>query len=145
MSAPPDAMVIAFLAGVAAGCYDRHMPDSSAATADPAEVEKAWREQVKRLLKRELKGQSLTYEEVAKRLQAIGVEETEVSIRNKISRGTFPATFLLQFMHVLGVRLVPVSPTTGTEVVLPPELIAAMPKVGMTPELWAAITGRKPE
>ncbi len=121
------------------------MPDSPAAAADPAQVEKAWREQVKRLLKRELKGQSLTYEEVAKRLRAIGVEETEVSIRNKISRGTFPATFLLQFMHVLGVRLVPVSPTTGTEVVLAPELMGTMPQVSMTPELWAAITGRKAE
>jgi len=101
------------------------MADSLTPPTDTAQVEKEWREQVKSLLKVEMKRQSLTYEEVAKRLQAVGVNETEVSIRNKISRGTFPATFLLQFMHVLGVKLIPFRPDVTTEVVLSPELFAA--------------------
>lgn len=121
------------------------MADSKPQPLDPSEVENIWREQAKGLLKVELKRQNLTYEEVAKRLQAIGVGETEVSIRNKISRGTFPATFLLQFMHVLGVRLIPFKPTMSAEVVLPQELVAAMPQVNLTPELLAALAGRKPE
>lgn len=121
------------------------MADSKPQPVDPAQVEKAWREQAKGLLKVELKRQSLTYEEVAKRLQAIGVDETEVSVRNKISRGTFPATFLLQVMHALGVRLIPFKPTLSAEVVLPQELLAAMPQLNLTPEQLAAITGLKPK
>ncbi len=121
------------------------MADSKPSPVDPAEVERAWREQVKSLLKVELRRQNLTYEDAARRLQAIGVGETEVSIRNKISRGTFPATFLLQFMHVLGIRLIPFKPSTSAEVVLPQELVAATQQIKMTPELLAAITGLKPE
>ena len=34
------------------------------------------------------------YRELAERLKKHGLEETEVSIANKISRGTFSATFL---------------------------------------------------
>jgi hypothetical protein len=35
------------------------------------------------------------YRELAERLKKHGLQETEASIANKISRGTFPATFLL--------------------------------------------------
>ena len=101
------------------------MADSRTPPTDAAQVEKQWREQVKSLLKVELKRQNLTYEDVAKRLQAIGIDETEVSIRNKISRGTFPATFLLQFMHVLDLKLIPYRPQTTIDVVMSPEMLAA--------------------
>jgi lambda repressor-like predicted transcriptional regulator len=54
-----------------------------------------WEDRAKRFLKAELKRAGVSYAELAKRLKAHGLKETEASIANKLSRGTFPATFLL--------------------------------------------------
>jgi hypothetical protein len=62
-----------------------------------------WENKAKTLLKIELTRHNLTYAELAKRLQAIGVPETEPNIRNKLSRGTFSAIFLIQTLEALGV------------------------------------------
>lgn len=88
-------------------------------------TQKEWEQRAKTLLRVELTREGVTYDELARRLQAIGVKETEISIRNKVSRGTFPATFLLQSMQVLGVALLPVKPQFTAEVQLSPELVAA--------------------
>jgi hypothetical protein len=50
----------------------------------------------------------VTYADLAKRLEAHGLLETEASISNKLSRGTIAATFLLATLAALemgGVRL----------------------------------------
>lgn len=117
------------------------MAKSPAPRVDTEDVENAWRERARTLLRVEQRRQNLTYADIAKRMQAIGIEETEVSVRNKISRGTFPATFLLQFMHVLGVDLIPFKPQVTGEFTLSPELLDKVPKVAMTPELMAALIG----
>lgn len=109
--------------------------------ADAEDVEGAWREKARTLLRVEQRRQNLTYADIAKRMQAVGIEETEVSVRNKISRGTFPATFMLQFMHVLGIDLIPFKPQLTGEITLSPELLSKMPQVVMTPELMAALVG----
>ena len=119
----------------------RDMPKRAATSADVTDPENAWREEARTLLRVEQRRQNLTYAEIAKRMQAIGIEETEVSVRNKISRGTFPATFMLQFMHVLGVKLIPFKPQLTGEITLPPELLENLPQVRMTPELVAALVG----
>jgi hypothetical protein len=66
-------------------------------------------ERVSRFLKAELKRADVTYEELAKRLKKHGLpEETEDSIKAKLKRGTFAATFLLAAAAALeleGVRL----------------------------------------
>jgi hypothetical protein len=54
-----------------------------------------WEDRAKRFLKAELKRAGVSYADLAKRLKAHGLKETEASIANKLSRGTFPATFLL--------------------------------------------------
>jgi lambda repressor-like predicted transcriptional regulator len=54
-----------------------------------------WEDRAKRFLKAELKRAGVSYAELAKRLKAHGLKETEASVANKLSRGTFPATFLL--------------------------------------------------
>jgi Domain of unknown function (DUF6471) len=41
------------------------------------------------------------YRELAERLKKCGLKETEASIANKISRGTFPATFLLASLKAI--------------------------------------------
>ena len=83
-------------------------------------IEEEWRNIAKGMLKGELKKQNLTYEDLAKKLSDIGVQENESSIRNKVSRGTFSATFLLQSMSVLGVELVPFKPNYTFQATTPP-------------------------
>jgi len=55
----------------------------------------SWEERAKRFLKAELARADVGYRELAERLEKHGLKETEASIANKISRGTFSATFLL--------------------------------------------------
>src|SRR6476661_6611866 len=61
-----------------------------------------WSDRAKRFLKAELKRANVTYEELARRLREHGLEETESSVSNKLSRGTFPATFFLASMRAIG-------------------------------------------
>ena len=56
----------------------------------------------KNLLKAELKRRGLTYAQLAEKLGAIGVHETERNLNNKISRGGFTAAFLLQCLEAIG-------------------------------------------
>ena len=60
-----------------------------------------WSVRAKNLLRAELKRRGITYAELAKRLNAIGLTENERNIGNKISRGSFSAVFLLQCLHVI--------------------------------------------
>jgi hypothetical protein len=55
----------------------------------------SWEERAKRFLKAELARADVGYRELAERLGKHGLKETEASVANKISRGTFSATFLL--------------------------------------------------
>src|SRR6478609_4768504 len=64
--------------------------------------EREWADRTKRFLKAELKRADVTYEELARRLREHGLEETESSVSNKLSRGTFPATFFLASMRRSG-------------------------------------------
>lgn len=82
-----------------------------------------WLAMAKGMLKGELKRQNLTYEELAKRMAAMGLHETETTIRNKASRGTFSFVFALQAMRAIGVELIPFKPTLTATLDLPPELI----------------------
>jgi hypothetical protein len=59
-------------------------------------------ERMKRFVKAELKRAGVTYEELAHRLREMGYEETKVSVANKLSRGTFPATFFVAAMKAVG-------------------------------------------
>ena len=61
-----------------------------------------WNEHSKRLLKSELVKRGISHEELAYRLQEIGIIETKSSIDSKICRGTFSASFLMQCLHVIG-------------------------------------------
>lgn len=54
------------------------------------------------LLKAELKRRGVTYAQLVDKLAAIGIDEKEVNIRNKLSRGKFTAAFLLQCLAAIG-------------------------------------------
>ena len=63
-----------------------------------------WEKGASNLLKASIARKGLTYAQVAERLAAEGVSETEASIRNKLSRGTFSAVFLLQCFKAIGIE-----------------------------------------
>jgi hypothetical protein len=57
-------------------------------------------------LKAEIKRADITYEELANRLKEHGIEENAASIANKLSRGTFAATFFLAALVAIGCEAV---------------------------------------
>jgi Domain of unknown function (DUF6471) len=61
-----------------------------------------WQARVKGLLKSELKRKNVGYRELAERLAAMGVHDSERNIANKISRGGFTAVFLVQCLEAIG-------------------------------------------
>jgi hypothetical protein len=65
-----------------------------------------WEDRAKRYLKAELKRAEIGYAELAERLKPHGLKETEASIANKLSRGTFPATFFLASLVAIGLEAV---------------------------------------
>lgn len=52
----------------------------------------------------------LSYADLQRLLAAVGVEENERNLRNKIMRGTFSASFWVQCLVALGVRNIPLEP-----------------------------------
>jgi hypothetical protein len=69
---------------------------------NPVTVE--YETRAKNLLKGELKRRGLTYADLAEKLKAIGVNETDRNLNNKISRGGFSAAFLLQCLSAIGAK-----------------------------------------
>lgn len=67
-------------------------------------ADKEWQARAKRLLKAELKRRDVSYRGLAERLAAIGVQDSEANIANKISRGGFSAAFLLQCLDAIGCK-----------------------------------------
>lgn len=72
-----------------------------AAKADPQTVE--FETRAKNLLKSELKRKGVTYAQLAEKLAAMDIHETERNLNNKISRGGFSAAFLFQCLTAVGV------------------------------------------
>jgi 3-mercaptopyruvate sulfurtransferase SseA len=70
--------------------------------ASPINVE--YETKAKNLLKGELKRKGVTYAQLAEKLAALGIHETERNLNNKISRGGFTAAFMLQCMQAIGVN-----------------------------------------
>jgi Domain of unknown function (DUF6471) len=70
--------------------------------------EREYADRLRRFLKAELKRAEVSYKELADRLTAHGLAETESGIASKMARGTFSATFLIACLAVLdlnGIRL----------------------------------------
>ena len=67
-------------------------------------TEAEWAEDVKRLLRAEMTRRGVTYEDLSGRLAAIGINDTAVNLRNKVARGRFSATFLVQCLTAIGAR-----------------------------------------
>ena len=70
-----------------------------------------WENEVKGLLKAEVKRRNLTYEQLAAKLAEIGVHDSARNIINKINRGTFSAVFFVQCLRAMGCRSVSIEST----------------------------------
>lgn len=64
--------------------------------------DKDWQDRIKGLLKAELKRKNVGYRELAERLTAMGIPETERNIANKLARGGFTAVFFVQCLVAVG-------------------------------------------
>lgn len=63
-----------------------------------------WEAMAANLLKAELKRKGVTYAQLVEKLNAMGIDEKEVNVRNKLSRGKFTAAFMLQCLSAIGER-----------------------------------------
>jgi len=63
-----------------------------------------WNSRAKRLIKSELAKREIDYIKLAKLMEAIGVDEKQANIANKINRGTFSFSFALQIFEAIGVE-----------------------------------------
>lgn len=68
--------------------------------------ENFWIGKAKITIREGMKERGLSYRQLALRLRNLGVVITEANLRNKISRGTFPAYFFLQCMAAMQIYTV---------------------------------------
>lgn len=64
-----------------------------------------WKTMPKRLLKAEMARRGIGFSELAERLRAFGVETNRVGATTKVNRGVFSATYFLQCMRAMDVRV----------------------------------------
>jgi hypothetical protein len=60
-----------------------------------------WAEEAKRILRAEMVRRGVTYDELAKKLAEMGVEQSPPSLRMTINRGRFRAMLLLQCLTAM--------------------------------------------
>lgn len=63
-----------------------------------------WNSRAKRLIKSELAKREIDYIKLAELMRAIGVDEKQANIANKINRGTFSFGFALQVFKAIGIN-----------------------------------------
>jgi 3-mercaptopyruvate sulfurtransferase SseA len=63
-----------------------------------------WKAEAKQLIRAELKRRDLSYADLAKRMEAIGLKVNDRTLANKIASGGFSAVFFLQVMEAIGVQ-----------------------------------------
>lgn len=66
-----------------------------------AHPEKAWEELAKNILRAEMMRRGVSYAALVERLAALGIEDNELNLRNKVSRGRFTAVFFMQCLKAL--------------------------------------------
>lgn len=63
-------------------------------------------EKAKQFLKSELTKRGITYSKLSEMMNERGYETNENSIRTKLSRGTFSASFLMEVADTLGAEII---------------------------------------
>lgn len=73
--------------------------------------EQGWEELAKNLLRAEMMRRGVSYAVLADKLEAIGIQDNELNLRNKVGRGRFTAVFMLQCFRALGVEWIHFPPS----------------------------------
>jgi hypothetical protein len=68
--------------------------------------EQEWHDLVKGILRSEMTRRNVTYDQLAEKLEAIGVRADVRNLRNKVARGGFSAVFFVQCLRAIGARTV---------------------------------------
>ncbi|MFV9475556.1 DUF6471 domain-containing protein [Advenella sp. RU8] len=68
-----------------------------------------WELEAKRILRAELARAGISYKTLSVRLSALGIEENEANLANKIARGKFSFVLFLQCMKAIGATTVNVN------------------------------------
>lgn len=68
-----------------------------------------WAAMSKGLLKAELVRRGVGYQQLAERLDALGVKDTTENLTNKINRGRFSTMFLLQCLEAIECKVLRIS------------------------------------
>lgn len=63
--------------------------------------DKSWEELAKNILRAEMMRNGVSYTGLVDRLNALGITDNELNLRNKVSRGRFTAVFFLQCLKAL--------------------------------------------
>jgi hypothetical protein len=66
-----------------------------------------YEQMVQRILKAELKRRGVTYGQLSEKLAAMGIQEAEPNIRNKLARGKFSAAFMVECLVAIGCTSIP--------------------------------------
>jgi hypothetical protein len=61
-----------------------------------------WVAYTKGLLRAEMVKRGVNYKGLVEKLAAVGVKDSEANLRNKISRGGFTASFMVQCLKAMG-------------------------------------------
>jgi hypothetical protein len=65
-----------------------------------------WKTQAKQIIRAEMKRRSLSYADLAGRMQGLGLDANKRTLANKIAAGGFSAAFFLQCMEAIGVNTI---------------------------------------
>lgn len=65
-----------------------------------------WKAEAKLLIRAELKRRDLSYADLAKRMEAIGLKVNDRTLANKIASGGFSAVFFLQCLEAIDVQAI---------------------------------------
>ena len=65
-------------------------------------MDQDWKKYAKTLLRSEIARKDFNFIDVSNSLKRMGIDETPQNISNKIGRGSFSATFMLQVLHAIG-------------------------------------------
>jgi hypothetical protein len=68
----------------------------------PAHADVDWTAHIKGILRAQMARHHVSYKDLVDKLAAIGVDETEANLRNKVSRGSFTAAFFIQCLVAIG-------------------------------------------
>jgi DNA (cytosine-5)-methyltransferase 1 len=103
-----------------------------------------WKFETKNYLKSELAKLNISREQLADQLQSLGINETKAAIDNKLSRGSFSATFFVQCLSVIKLHEQGMFPINESDLSINEALLAIQQTLfdeTAEPDIYTSATG----